>query len=60
MTGDHHGQTAGTATLLVKAVDEISGTHKFPWADIDGLVDQAVIGIMGLRRTQPNSSRPDR
>jgi uncharacterized membrane protein YoaK (UPF0700 family) len=28
MTGDHHGQTAGTATLLVKAVDEIVGTHR--------------------------------
>jgi hypothetical protein len=27
MTGDHHGQAAGTATLLVRAVDEISGTH---------------------------------
>jgi AcrR family transcriptional regulator len=23
---------------------------QFPWADIDGLVDQAVTGIMGLRR----------
>ena len=29
MTGDHHGQTAGTATPLVRAVDEISGTHRF-------------------------------
>jgi hypothetical protein len=27
MTGDHHGQTAGMATLLVRAVDEILGTH---------------------------------
>jgi hypothetical protein len=27
MTGDHHSQTAGTATLLVRAVDEILGTH---------------------------------
>jgi len=27
MTGDHHGQTAGTATLLVRAVDGILGTH---------------------------------
>jgi hypothetical protein len=27
MTGDHHGRTAGGATLLVRAVDEILGTH---------------------------------
>jgi hypothetical protein len=27
MTGDHHGQTAGTVTLLVRAVDGILGTH---------------------------------
>jgi hypothetical protein len=28
MTGDHHGQAAGMATLLVRAVDGILGTHK--------------------------------
>jgi hypothetical protein len=28
MTGDHHGQTAGMATLLVRAVDGILGTHR--------------------------------
>ena len=28
MTGDHHGGTAGRATLLVRAMDEILGTHK--------------------------------
>jgi hypothetical protein len=27
MTGDHHGRTAGSATLLVSAVDRILGTH---------------------------------
>jgi hypothetical protein len=27
MTGDHHGQTARRATLLVRAADEILGTH---------------------------------
>ena len=27
MIGDHHGRTAGRATLLVRAVDEILGTH---------------------------------
>jgi len=29
MTGDHHGLMAGRATLLVRAVDEILGTHTF-------------------------------
>ncbi len=28
MIGDHHGRTAGGATLLVRAVDGILGTHK--------------------------------
>jgi len=27
MIGDHHGRAAGRATLLVRAVDEILGTH---------------------------------
>jgi len=26
-TGDHHGGTAGRATLLARAMDEILGTH---------------------------------
>ena len=30
---------------------------QFPWADIDGLIDQAVTGIMGLRRPRPGSSQ---
>ena len=28
MTGDHHARMAGRATLLVRAADEILGTHK--------------------------------
>jgi hypothetical protein len=28
MTGDHHGRTAGRANLLLRAMDEILGTHK--------------------------------
>jgi hypothetical protein len=28
MIGDHHGRTAGRATLLVRAVDDILGTHR--------------------------------
>jgi hypothetical protein len=35
MADDHHGQTAGMATLLVRPVDEILGTHK---GDLDGAV----------------------
>jgi hypothetical protein len=27
MTGDHHGRGVGRATLLVRAVDAILGTH---------------------------------
>ena len=27
MTGDPHGRTAGKATLLIRAADEILGTH---------------------------------
>jgi hypothetical protein len=27
MTGDHHGRTAGRATLLARAMDERLGTH---------------------------------
>jgi hypothetical protein len=27
--GDHHGRTAGRATLLVRAVDDILGTHRY-------------------------------
>jgi hypothetical protein len=29
MIGDHHGQSAGQATLLVRAVDAILGTHSW-------------------------------
>ena len=28
MIGDHHGRSAGPATLLVRAVDAILGTHR--------------------------------
>jgi hypothetical protein len=28
MTGDHHGREADRATLLVRAMDEILGTHR--------------------------------
>jgi hypothetical protein len=28
MNGDHHGRTAERATLLVRTVDDILGTHR--------------------------------
>ena len=34
MTGDHHGQGAGRATLLVRAVDAIVGTHTMTQPEI--------------------------
>ena len=39
MTGDPHGRTAGKATLLVRAVDEILGTHSVSMAFSEGLSD---------------------
>jgi hypothetical protein len=30
MIDDHHGRTAGRATLLARAMDEIFGTHSVP------------------------------
>jgi hypothetical protein len=33
MTGDHHGRDAGQATLLVRAVDGILGTHNTSASD---------------------------
>jgi len=40
MIGDHHGRTAGRANLLVKAADEILGTHTLSWtlSNLDYLV----------------------
>jgi hypothetical protein len=40
MTVDHHGGTAGVATLLVRAMDEILGTH-----NADALLHQLDDGI---------------
>jgi hypothetical protein len=36
MTGDHHGLTAGRATLLARAMDEILGTHTLTGCDREG------------------------
>ena len=57
MTGDHHGRTAGRATLLVTAVDGILGTHSIchrPRRDVTRPGHQhrraeTVFGVMGQR-----------
>jgi hypothetical protein len=36
MIGDHHRRAAGTATLLLTAVDETSGTHRVQRRDRAG------------------------
>jgi len=47
MISDHHGRTAGRATLLVRAMDGILGTHS----------SYAVAVAEDDRFQQPNSSR---
>jgi hypothetical protein len=32
MIGDHHGRSGGRATLLVRTVDAILGTHRLKYA----------------------------
>jgi hypothetical protein len=34
MIGDHHGRTAGRATVLVRVMDEILGTHNVVEVDL--------------------------
>jgi hypothetical protein len=50
MTGDHHGREAERATLLVRAMEEILGTHSFDLALEHGdLVPQDEnLGVLGL------------
>jgi K+-transporting ATPase ATPase A chain len=36
MIDDHHGRTAGRATLLARAMDEIFGTHNASMANNNG------------------------
>jgi hypothetical protein len=56
MTGDHHGQTAGMATLLVRALDGLLGTHKLGIAGVDVAGDaevEAGVGEDPERSRQP-------
>ena len=43
MIGDHHGRAARIATLLVRAVDDILGTHSKDTDDHDALLLTLVI-----------------
>jgi site-specific recombinase XerC len=49
MTGDHHGQTAGMATLLARALDGLLGTHRFRNAVADVLRHAGLTGAGMLR-----------
>ena len=50
MTGDHHGQTAGTATLLVRAVDGILGTHRPLSQLFDAFADIRGVGLSKMTK----------
>ena len=54
MAGDHHGQTAGMATLLVRPVDEILGTHR---PDDLGVAGHA--GLHGGDREGPETEQAE-
>jgi hypothetical protein len=46
MIGDHHGRRAGRATLLVRAVDDILGTHRLGQALIATLAALALVSSL--------------
>ena len=59
MTGDHHGPTARRATLLVTATDEILGTHRSYYAQVEHArqaisVDRAfaLANVLGVEMTE--------
>jgi hypothetical protein len=51
MTGDHHGRTAGKATLLVTAADDILGTHRFARLSGDYFADRTITLSPGETQT---------
>jgi hypothetical protein len=53
MIGDHHGRTAGRATLLVRAMDGILGTHR-----LQGLILRAKGRAGGLGGTSDSYATP--
>jgi hypothetical protein len=61
MTGDHHGQAAGTATLLVRAADGLLGTHRLITMDTErpfGFLDDrlaagdSLLGLVSLEQLE--------
>jgi len=62
MIGDHHGRTAGETTLLVRAVDEILGTHMdfaigakritSMWKALAGIAEDAWRDAIGMDNAQ--------
>jgi DNA replication protein DnaC len=51
MIGDHHGRTAGRATLLVRAVDGILGTHTSPKLPAAQIRDLAALRWLHARES---------
>jgi hypothetical protein len=49
MIGDHHGPSAGRATLLVRTVDAILGTHRLAVEHRGELVDHGVLRCSRFR-----------
>ena len=68
MIGDPHGRTAGRATLLVRATDEILGTHRRGHCDGPAVAVSMPVSIAMRqawmwsmpRPSLPTRSRPDR
>jgi hypothetical protein len=60
MIGDHHGRTAGRATLLLRAMDEILGTHNINPPVVHRVIQGAVTAPVLRRQGQPGqgSHRP--
>jgi hypothetical protein len=68
MTGDPHGRTAGKATLLVRAVDEIVGTHNVntarirAWRNLSlrpGFRSVVIAGMRSVRNDERNAEATD-
>jgi len=49
MTGDHHGREADRATLLVRAMDEILGTHRLSAGPLPAWRIAEVVGLLAGR-----------
>jgi hypothetical protein len=59
MMGDHHGRTAGRATLLVRAIDEILGTHNGYPQDMNTIWRKFGAVLMREHPDWPKKPRPE-